>query len=296
MPRCATDESHIETCERCTNCQGQDWIFDQESYQSVCRSCGLCTDGVIFIPAAPAGDIDGDHGGSRRFKGTYIRLSHISERLTAAQCQEPLVDEADMAVIEDEYERMQARAVAKPRPGAAARPHKEPRPLSRQTIQHLLRTLDQKQRAGKLPDRPSIDHSRVKRYWTVRYLERWKSISNRLSGAELPTFTQRQLLEIGSDLLELSTKWDQHQNPRDPKRDSWTFPDRKHFIAINYLIRMIMKNRGIKGFEQQFPLPRCQSTLKRLRAYYDFLATNKRQARITDLWRHDSAVLCSKVL
>jgi hypothetical protein len=193
---------------------------------------------------------------SKSFKGTYHRRAYLMERLSAACLREPDINDDDKRKIISEYEAYSQQSWF----------HKQrynKRIIDKRDIQSILRSLNKKNNT---------------KLFTTRYLEKWKSIKVLLGGT-VKVYTPEQLAKVGAKLMQFSGKWDFMQPASDQeKRLHWYFKNRKDFPSVNYMIRLIHRELGIKGMDGDFPVPITVSSLKQLRRYTRKLLPNDQPA------------------
>ena len=103
--------------------------------------------------------------------------------------------------------------------------------------------------------------------FTTRYLEKWKSIKAFLGG-EVRVYTTEELAKVGAKLMRYSGKWDFMQPASDKEiHNLWFFKNQKDFPSVNYILRKIHRELGIKGMDSDFPIPITSNSVKQLNVY-----------------------------
>ena len=87
-------------------------------------------------------------------------------------------------------------------------------------------------------------------------------------GGEVRVYTTDELAKVGAKLMQYSGKWDYMQPASDKEdRNLWFFKNRKDFPSVNYILRKIHRELGIKGMDSDFPIPITSNSVKQLNQY-----------------------------
>ena len=68
--------------------------------------------------------------------------------------------------------------------------------------------------------------------------------------------------------MQYSGQWDFMQPASDKEdRVHWFFKNQKDFPSVNYILRKIHRELGIKGMDSDFPIPITSNSIKQLNKY-----------------------------
>jgi hypothetical protein len=133
--------------------------------------------------------------------------------------------------------------------------------INKRDIQSILRSLDVKH----------LRESGERKKYSTKYLEKWKSIK-KLLGGEVQTYTPEEFSRVGARIMQYSSQWDFHQPPsRSKDRSVYKFKNRKDFPNLNFIIRKIHDDIGLKHLNKDYPLPKTRGSIGLLEEYYAFL-------------------------
>ena len=241
----------------CYNCGNTNYLrfdYDVNFDNCICMECGSVLQQMQYSNLLACSSLDQpgmEETESKTskppkvYKGTYHCWAYLMECLSAACFREPDINEDDKKKIKLEYELYSKRSWF----------HKQKQEqglISKKDIQTILRSLNKK------------NNTKV---FTTRYLEKWKSIKS-LLGGNVKVYTPEELAKVGAKLMEYSGKWDFMQ-PASDKEDCvlWFFKNRKDFPSVNYILRKIHHELGIKGMDGDFPIPITGNSIKQLNQY-----------------------------
>ena len=177
----------------------------------------------------------------RPYKGTYSRIVHFTERISAHCRRDPEIPEHHLNTIRQVHLQRKAR-------DWFYRQLFKQGLVNKAEIQKLLRLVDKRQ------------ESKVERVYCKLYLERWESLIADLEGVKRPTFTDLQAAQVGELMIRFSVLWDSWQPPAvrdaEEKRQRWRYPHHKHFPNINYAFRQALNILNLHQFDSAFPVPR----------------------------------------
>lgn len=259
----------------CGNCRSEHcFTHDSHSDTFVCSSCGMSYDSMA--PPVDNGKLpDGvDPFAPVRFKGSYRRRAHITERIKSAICNDPRTPPDVMALIASEWEFRKDRNLF-------AKARADQKIVDKNDIRTVLRSLDEKYPdLTKVPyfERILQKNPKSTLNFSTVFLERWKAIASELTGQEPRLYTQYQGIKVGTLLLRFSGIWDLWQPPSRKRdgtyKDVWKFSERKHIPNLNFLFQRVHELLGPEytKFNSEFPVPTNPQAKKKLWKYWKHLA------------------------
>lgn len=220
-----------------------------------CNSCGarcehlsaFCIDAARSancshnaVPCGAAGA-----GSTRARRGTYRRVSHISERLAQALCKEPIIVRRDMDIIVRSFDENQGLQQATTWKNIATRTGRRSSVrVTRENIAATLRELDKQKRVFTLSGRR----------WTNTYLEKWRSIMAELTGQDASGLEYEHAMAAGALMDKFSETWERWNSPNIPL-DQRKFPERQHFPPFNAVFVAIFNYFKIPYDPAEWPMP-----------------------------------------
>lgn len=233
------------TVPKCPNCSSVN-NFAYHDGVHVCKDCANCVDEGDFEYTEISVEKEKSVLYHDEFAGTYKRIAHLNERLSQGVLMEPEIPQSDMDLIREEFESLGRQYFKKQRFDCNA--------ITKKDIQDTLRSLDNKNKTN----------------FTVKYLEKWKSIIFNLTGEFPQIWTETEINKIGSMFLMFSDKWNEWQPPKSKyNRDNWRFPERKHFPNFNFIIRKCADLQGIEYDPNDWPIPTTSRCVDRLNFYFE---------------------------
>lgn len=257
-------------CDYCKQTDLRQLVYDSTNDCHICTACGTVLDhlclaqfihytcraqsaGQLLSEGQQLGDLDGPPAGfeagndacpptqssecSRKMrgnKGTYKRMVHITERISAHNRREPKIPAHHLDTIEHFHLLLKKR-------NWIYRKLFENKIPTKKEIQTLLRFVDRHQ-------------EEYSRNYCHLYLEKWESLIEELENIERPVFSALEAAQIAVLMMKFSNLWDEWQ-PADGQRRKRKFQERKHFPNINYAFRQALHLLNLHKFDNAFPVP-----------------------------------------
>ena len=179
-------------------------------------------------------------------KGTYKRMVHITEHISAHNHHAPKIPAHHLDTIKHYHLLLKGR-------NWIYRKLFESRIPTKKEIQTLLRFVDRHQ-------------EEYSRNYCHLYLEKWESLIEELENIERPVFSALEAAQIAVLMMKFSNLWDEWQ-PADGQRRKRKFQERKHFPNINYAFRQALHLLNLHKYDNAFPVP--VTSLDTLNRYWE---------------------------
>lgn len=215
-------DRHPGAVFKCRNCGDDDpflVFFDEHQWKYVSRCCGLVTDDDPVPPSDPRVAVAVGHVA----RSTYERGTHVAERLRMDCYGEPAISTDHLDLIREGVRSWRAKS------GSDVR--------TKADVQQVLRLMNSEPMYGG-------------RFWTKKYLEKWKTILNDVCGVYYEPLSAEQREIVLAVFVALSQKWQQLQ-----REDHAIQHNRKHFPNFNVTIRRIMDMYEIPYYASCWPIP-----------------------------------------